>query len=91
MRSLNLRRLTTSLVVDHITVHIRTQTASIHILEKAEEQGDVGQDIDGVTAQELGLTGDTLSGLTGAAVIAFVSQVAGGQIPVSLDTPPEEE
>lgn len=88
-RTLDLRRSTQKLVVDHFTVHPALGTVSVHVLEKdAEGKTLGGQDIDSVTAQELSITGELAAGITGAKLVSFVSGLSQG-VAVELDKKPE--
>lgn len=85
----DLRRGTVSLVIDHYTVHHAPNTVSIHLLE-LDTNGRVvhGQDIDGVTVEDLGSTGDVSAAISDASLLAFATSVSG--LPAAVDKPKPE-
>lgn len=87
-RSLDLKRKTTKLVIDHHTVHHASAVASIHYLEKDENDQTIGGgDIDGVTAEELSIAGELTEELSADRLSNFVHSLADGT-PVEMDTKP---
>lgn len=90
MRSIvnSLSRGTTALVIDHHTVHHAMNQLSIHIQERDTTGKTIrGQDIDGVTVEELGSTGDISTAINSAKLLSFVGSVAPG-VSVSMDELP---
>jgi hypothetical protein len=86
---LNTGRNTESLVIDHFTTHAAAETVSVHVLEKDAEGKTIGgRDIDGVTKDELGITGDFIAGITSTVLVNFVKKISNGD-PVTIDVKPE--
>ncbi len=84
----DLRRGTAALVIDHFTVHFAANTASVHILEKDAEGKTIhGQDIGGVTVEDLGTTGEIATAISGSKLCSAISSAAGG-LPVTLEQAP---
>lgn len=74
-----------ALVVDHFTVHVAPKTVSIHAIEKdADSQTLRGIDVDGVTAEELGI--GSIDSVTPEVLRGFVEKTSG--ITTSLDVLP---
>lgn len=94
MRSiaLSLSRGTTALVIDHHTVHHAENTVSIHI-EERDTTGKMirGQDIDGVTVEELGSTGEIARAINADVLISFVHAASGLPAAIAMKPVPEVE
>src|SRR4051812_44628308 len=89
---LDLRGSTKNLVIDHHTVHHGLGRVSIHVQERSsDDRATGGQDIAGITAEELGIKGDLAAGLTEAKMIGFVKGLAGSGVAVSMDEPKAPE
>lgn len=87
MRTLDLRRSTTALVILHHTVHHVSHTLSINVCECfATTIGGTGLDIDGITATEFGVPdGDELAAfITDERLVAFVRSLPGAPATVTV-------
>jgi hypothetical protein len=87
MRTLDLRRSTTALVILHHTVHHQSNTLSINVCECSEPTlGATGVDIDGVTAAEFGAPAATelSSFITNERLVAFVKSLPGAPDTVTV-------
>lgn len=91
MRSITglLSRGTVALEIDHHTVHHAPNTASVHLNEKDENGATIrGQDVDGVTVEDLGSTGEIATAITGAKLAKFIGDASG--LPTTVAVKPPE-
>jgi hypothetical protein len=83
-----LGRGTTALEIDHHQVNHAPNTVSVHVNEIGGNDNPTGngQDIDGVTVEDLGSTGEIARAINNDVLVSFVQKTTG--LPTRVAVPP---